>query len=110
MASWENRTGEATRKRPRGVATPSRVAVMASATSPSGPSVRAINISPASVSFKPRALRSISLIPICSSSSEIRRDNVALGMPLARLAFPSPSLVATSMKSISAFRFMVFRF
>ncbi len=40
----------------------------------------------------------------------MRRDKVALDIPLARLAFPNPSFVATRVKSISAFRFMLFHF
>src|SRR5437867_1777780 len=104
IASWQNSTGEATRKRPRGADKPSRAAVMASTTSCIGPSVRSISIWPASVSLSPRALRSMSRTPSCSSRSAMRRDRVALDLPLARLAFPSPPFVATSAKSVNAFR------
>src|SRR5207249_143119 len=83
---------------------PSRAAVMASTTSCIGPSVRSISIWPASVSLSPRALRSMSRTPSCSSRSAMRRDRVALDLPLARLAFPSPPFVATSAKSVNAFR------
>ncbi len=104
ITRFARRTGTLTRSLPRG--TPERPLIsspLCTSSASSGP-IRRCRTRPSSVRWSSRPPRSNRRVPSSASRVRIRRDSVALGMPVVLLAAAKPPELATALKSASATR------